>query len=167
LDNWDLPAPHLHAVVAASDDIDGYGHVNNAVYVRWLDATAWSHSASLGIPPELCVSGRQGMAVWRTQINYLAPAFEADRLEVATWIVGSDARLRVARRFQICRAADGKTLLRALLHYVCIDLNSGKPSRMPPIFSERYRALPEVTAALTLEAQPFEPGVESRGAPSR
>ena len=167
MDNWDLPAPHLHAVVAASDDIDGYGHVNNAVYVRWLDAAAWSHSAALGIPPEFCLNGRQGMAVWRTQVNYLAPAFEADRLEIATWIVGSDARLRVARRFQIRRAGDGRTLLRALLHYVCIDLDSGKPRRMPAIFSERYCAIPEVTAALALEAQPFEPGVEPRGAPSR
>jgi hypothetical protein len=60
----------------------------------------------------------------------------------------------------------GGTLLRALLHYVCIDLDSGKPRRMPAIFSERYYALPEVTAALALEAQPFEPGVEPRGAPS-
>jgi acyl-CoA thioester hydrolase len=167
LDNWDLPSPHLHVVVAASDDIDGYGHVNNAVYVGWLDATAWSHSTILGVPPEFCFDGRQGMAVWRTQVNYLAPAFAADRLEIATWIVGSDARLRVARRFQIRRATDGRTLLRALIHYVCIDLDSGKPRRMPATFSERYRVLPEVRAALTLEAQPFEPGVEPGRGPSR
>ena len=30
-------------------DIDAYGHVNNAVYLTWLDRAAWSHSAALGV----------------------------------------------------------------------------------------------------------------------
>jgi len=159
LNAWDLPAPHVHAVVAASDDIDGYGHVNNAVYVRWLDHTAWSHSGALGLSPETCIRGRRSMAVLRTQIHYLAPAFAGERLEVGTWIVHADGRLRCARRFQIRRPADGRTLLRALVHYVCIDLDSGRPRRMPPEFVERYRPLPEVSAALAAEG-PFAPGVE-------
>ena len=33
-------------------DIDAYGHVNNAVYLTWLDRVAWSHSAALGVPLE-------------------------------------------------------------------------------------------------------------------
>lgn len=161
MDSWDLPSPHVHRAVATTDDIDGYGHVNNAVYVRWLDRCAWSHSAALGLPADDCVRDRRGMAVWRTQLNYLAPAFEGDRLDVGTWIVGSDGRLRVARRFQILRPADGRTLLRALIQYVCIDLDSGRPRRMPPSFAA-YRPLPEVEAALALESAPFAPGVEPR-----
>jgi acyl-CoA thioester hydrolase len=163
LDAWDLPSPHLHPVVAATDDIDGYGHVNNAVYVRWLDHCAWSHSSALGLPAGDCIRDRCGMAVWRTQVNYLAPAFEAERIEVGTWIVHADGRLRVSRRFQMIRPADGRTLLRALVHYVCIDLQTGKPRRMPAPFA-RYRPLPEVAAAVALETQPFAPGVEPRSA---
>lgn len=161
MDAWDLPAPHVHPVVAATDDIDGYGHVNNAVYVRWLDHCAWSHSAALGLPADDGIRDRCGMAVWRTQVNYLAPAFEADRVDVGTWIVHSDGRLRVARRFQMRRPSDGRTLLRALVHYVCIDLATGRPRRMPPAFAA-YRPLPEVEEALAREAQPFAPGVEPR-----
>ena len=162
MDEWDLPAPHVHAVVAASDDIDGYGHVNNAVYLRWLDHTAWSHSTVLGLSPEACIGARRGMAVLRSQLHYQAPAFESDRLEVGTWIVGTDSRLRCDRRFQIRRPADGMTLLRALLHYVCIDLDSGRPRRMPPDFVARYRPLPEVLVLLEAQAEPFAPGVEPR-----
>ena len=55
-------------------EIDGYGHVNNAVYVTWLDDCAWAHSTDRGIPPEMCRRLGRGMAVWRTQINYLLPA---------------------------------------------------------------------------------------------
>lgn len=159
MDAWDLPSPHLHGVVAASDDIDGYGHVNNAVYIRWLDQTAWSHSAALGLPPESCIRSRRSMAVLRTQLHYAAPAFAGEQLEVATWIVRSDGRLRCDRRFQIRRPADGRTLLRALVRYVCIDLDSGRARRMPPEFVARYRPLPEVARAVAA-AEPFAPGVE-------
>jgi len=158
---WDLPSPHVHAVVAASDDIDGYGHVNNAVYVRWLDHAAWSHSTALGLSPDDCIGGRRGMAVLRTQVHYLTPALEAERLEVGTWIVGTDGRLRCARRFQIRRSQDQRTLVRALVHYVCIDLDSGRPRRMPPEFVQRYRPLPEVQEAVAAEREPFAPGVDT------
>jgi len=162
-DGWDLPSPHVHRVTARDADIDGYGHVNNAVYVRWLDETAWSHSSALGVPPELCLATRRGMAVWRTQLNYLAPAFAADDIEIGTWICGSDGRLRVDRRFQMRHAADGRCLLRALVHYVCIDLDTGRPRRMPPAYASAYRLRDEVLAAAAREPTPFMPGVEPPG----
>lgn len=160
---WDLPSPHVHRVTALEADIDGYGHVNNAVYVRWLDETAWSHSSRLGVPPETCLANRRGMAVWRTQLNYLAPAFTGDDIDVGTWIAGSDGRLRVDRRFQMRRASDGRCLVRALVNYVCIDLDTGRPRRMPPEYASAYRPLGEVLAAAAREPAPFMPGVEPPG----
>jgi len=157
--SWDLPQPFIHERIAVHNEIDGYGHVNNAVYVAWLDDCAWAHSISRDISPELCRSLNRGMAVWRTQINYLGAALEGDRIQVATWPVRNDGRLRIERRFQIRRASDGETLLRALLHYVCIDLHSGRARRMPEEFT-RYTVLPEVAAAVAAEPQPFQPGVE-------
>jgi len=157
--NWDLPSPFVHERIAVHTEIDGYGHVNNAVYVAWLDDSAWAHSISRGISPELCRSLNRGMAVWRTQINYIRPALEGDRIEVGTWPVANDGKLRIERRFQIRRASDGETLLRALLHYVCIDLQTGRAKRMPDAFT-RYAVLPEVAAAVAAETQPYQPGVE-------
>jgi len=147
-------------VAVGNDDIDGYGHVNNAVYVRWLDEAAWAHSTALGLSPEACIGGRKGMAVWRTQVHYLAPAFAGDRVQIGTWIVGSDGRLRVSRRFQVRRAGDGRTLVLALVHYVCIDLDTGRARRMPAEFVARYRPLDAVRAATADETTAFEPGVE-------
>jgi len=157
--SWDLPSPFIQRRVAVRDEIDGYGHVNNAVYVEWLDACAWAHSTARGIPPELCNTLNRGMVVWRTQINYLRAAMEGDELEVATWPVHNDNKLRIVRRFQIRRASDGETLLRALLHYVCIDLQTGRPKRMPEEFT-RYSVLPEVAVAVAAETEPYQPGVE-------
>lgn len=163
--DWDLPAPFVHRVAAQGADIDAYGHVNNSVYLRWLDETAWAHSTVLGITPEDCVARSRGMVVWRSQLHYLAPAFAGDALEVATWLVSMDGRLRADRRFQLRRTADGLTLVRGLIHYVCADLVRGRPTRMPEDFVARYRPLPEVTQALGEERhRGFAPGVDTRDA---
>jgi acyl-CoA thioester hydrolase len=158
---WDLPSPFIHERIAVHGEIDGYGHVNNAVYVAWLDDCAWAHSIERGITPEMCRSLNRGMAVWRTQINYIGAALEDDALEIGTWPVYNDGRLRIDRRFQIRRKSDGVTLLRALLHYVCIDLQTGRARRMPPEFT-RYFIAPEVAAAVACEVEPYQPGVEPR-----
>lgn len=56
---WDLPAAFIHSVSTLASDIDAYGHVNNSVYLRWLDQAAWAHSAALGVSAEHCVEPRE------------------------------------------------------------------------------------------------------------
>lgn len=145
---FDLPSPFTVDVTVEAGDLDHYGHVNNAVYLRWLERCAWAHSASVGLPPELCAGAlRRGMAVRRSEVDYLRAAYAGDRLTVATWVARAD-RLRALRRFQVVRLADSETLVRADLAYVCINLETGGPARMPPVFAQNYRVLPEVAAAL-------------------
>ncbi|MBC7983460.1 MAG: acyl-CoA thioesterase, partial [Candidatus Obscuribacterales bacterium] len=134
--NYDLPDPHLLNITVDANDIDAYSHVNNAVYVTWCDRVAWNHSAGLGLPIERCLELDRGMAVLRTVITYLRPALRGDELIVATWLLPSTSRLCVRRRFQILR--DGITLARAEIEYACIELSSGRPTRWPPEFYERY-----------------------------
>jgi acyl-CoA thioester hydrolase len=146
-DGWDLPSPHVGPVSVTAADIDDYRHVNNAVYMRWFDRIAWAHSAQLGLPLEQCLQIDRGMAVVRSVIGYRRPALLGDSVEVATWLLPGDGRLRVGRRFQV-RRADGETLARAEIDYACIELSSGRPARWPAQFRERYVVLPEVFAAL-------------------
>ena len=135
---FDLPAAHVIELQVQPADIDAYEHVNNAVYLSWLDRAAWSHSAALGIPLQQCLGMRRGMAALRIEIDYLRAAMAGDRIEAATWIVGADGRLRAERRFQIRRASDGATLARARVDYVCINLDSGRAARMPEMFARAY-----------------------------
>ena len=146
-DGFDLPSPHVIELTVDAPDIDAYNHVNNAVYVTWCDRIAWDHSAALGLPIARCLEIDRGMAVGRTVIQYLRPALLGDAVHIATWIVPVDSRLLVRRRFQIKRVADDVTLARAEVEYACIELSSGRPTRWPPEFRERYVSLPEVRAA--------------------
>jgi acyl-CoA thioester hydrolase len=136
--HWDFPEPHVIELGVRAADIDAYGHVNNSVYLTWLDRCAWSHSAALGIPLAECTRLRRGMAAQRIEIDYLRAARAGDRVRAATWIVSADARLRATRRFQVLRSADGATLARARIDYVCINLDTGRAARMPESFARAY-----------------------------
>lgn len=136
--DWDLPNPHVVTLEVVASDIDAYDHVNNAVYLSWFDRVAWAHSASLGIELEECVRIRRGMAAHRTEIDYQRAAVLGDRVSVGTWIVSTDGKLRVERRFQVRRAPEAQTLARARTDYVCINLDSGRATRMPESFSKAY-----------------------------
>lgn len=136
--SWDLPTPFVIDLLVGSDDIDGLGHANNAVYVSWLERCAWRHSQSLGLDLAEYRRLDRAMAVVRHEVDYLASAYEGEQLQVATWIIESDKKLRMSRHFQLIRPADGVTLLRAKTTFVCIELSTGKPKRMPPEFLEGY-----------------------------
>ncbi|SDM10801.1 acyl-CoA thioester hydrolase [Franzmannia pantelleriensis] len=135
---WDLPSPYILPIEVAASAIDAYGHVNNIEYLRWIEAISWQHSAELGLDLARYRDLDRGMAVHRHELDYLAPALADERLELATWIVACDGRLTLTRRFQLCRPADGRTLLRARTRFACIELSSGRPRRMPAEYVAGY-----------------------------
>lgn len=139
---FDHPAPHVIELAVQPEDIDAYEHVNNAVYLTWLDRAAWSHSAALGVPLGQCLALRRGMAAHRIEIEYRRAAVRGDVVQAATWIMSADGRLRAERRFQVLRKADGETLARARIDYVCINLDNGRAVRMPESFARAYVVTP-------------------------
>jgi acyl-CoA thioester hydrolase len=135
---WDLPSPFVIDIQVEASSIDHYGHVNNAEYLRWVERASWAHSHYLGLNLDDYRALDRGMVVHRHELDYLAPAFEHESLQLATWIVACDGRLTLERRFQLCNAETRRTLLRARTRFACIELSSGRPKRMPSRFVEVY-----------------------------
>ena len=135
---WDLAAPFVIDLHVGAEDIDGLGHANNAVYVAWLERCAWRHSQRLGLDLAEYRRLDRAMAVVRHEIDYLAAGYLDDALEMGTWIVDWDRRLRMTRQFQLVRPRDGVTLLRARTTFACIELSTGKPKRIPSEFLDGY-----------------------------
>jgi acyl-CoA thioester hydrolase len=142
-----LPAAFTGTHRVIVEEIDEYEHVNNAVYLQWLDRIAWAHSAELGLPLERCLAIRCGMAVRHTRVDYLEAALLDDILVLATWIVASDHRLRCTRRFEILRVADGRRVLEAEIDFFSLNLDTGRPCRFPREFTECYKPRQEVVDA--------------------
>ncbi len=137
--NWDVAAPFVESVTVMPEDIDEFAHTNNVVYLRWLERVAWNHSVSLGLSMEDYRRLNAGCVARRHEMDYLAPTFAGDQLLAATWIAECDAKFTMWRGYQIIRPADGKTIMRARTHWVCVDLKTGRIKRMPPEFVAAYR----------------------------
>lgn len=137
-DVWDLPSPWTMDLTVPADAIDVMGHVNNCEYLRWLEDIAWAHSRHLGLGFAQYQQLNRAMVARHTELEYLAPAFEGEKLALATWIVANDQRVSMVRRYQLVRPSDGVTLLRGRTRWVCVALDSGKPKRLPAEFISAY-----------------------------
>lgn len=141
---WDYPHPFTRAISPVASEIDGLNHTNNAVYVQWCEATAWAHSDSLGLTIADYQRLDRGMAIRRSEYDYVLPSSLGDQLLLATWLTASDGKLTLERRFQLVRRSDQQTVLRGRWELVCIELSSGSARRMPLEFRQAY--LPAVCA---------------------
>jgi len=135
---WDRAEPFIYTTSATIHDIDSYQHVNNSVYIRWLDECARAHSKSLGVDTDSAKELGYGMAVRESQVTYLAAAYSGDAVMVGTWLIENDGKLRAKRQFHIIRASDNTTIVRAVLEYVYFNIETGRPCKMPALFRERY-----------------------------
>lgn len=135
---WDLPQPFVIDLQVEEQAIDHYGHVNNAEYLRYIEQVSWRHSNHLGLTLEDYQRLDRAMVVVRHEIDYLAPAYAGDALQMATWITGFDQRFTLTRRFQLQRLSDDKTLMKGITRFACVQLSSGKPRRLPPEFTRVY-----------------------------
>ena len=136
--DWDYPDAFHIELTVGEQDIDGLDHTNNAVYVGWCEAVAWSHSDSLGLDLAAYQELDRAMVIRRSEFDYLHASRLGDRMQVATWIVDWDRRLTMERRFQVRRVDSGETVLRARMDFVCVTLSTGRPRRLPQAFIDGY-----------------------------
>lgn len=143
---WDVSAPFVERVRVGEEHLDQFGHTNNVMYLSWLEKVAWAHSASLGLGFADYERLGAGCVVRRHELEYLAATFAGDELLLGTWIHECDAKFTMWRRYQIIRASDGKTVMRGATHWVCVDLKTGRPKRMPPEFVASYRPVSQISS---------------------
>ncbi len=115
-------------LVIPASAIDENGHVNNVVYVQWMQDIAVEHYASIG-----GIEAQGPDATWvirKHSIEYFLPAFEGEEVEVRTWV--EDLRkVRSLRMYEFVRKSDGKVLVKGETDWVFMDTKSGRPKAIP------------------------------------
>lgn len=115
-------------------DIDQLGHVNNVVYLRWVQEIAIAHWQAVASAKQ------QETLLWivlRHEIDYKQPAMLGDTLIFRTW-VGKASTLKFERHTEFLRAGDGKVLVQALTIWCPIDANSRRPVTVGPEVRARF-----------------------------
>lgn len=111
-------------------EMDALGHVNNAVYLNYLEHAAVEHSESLGLTYE---KYRELGGTWvlrRMNVEYLRPAFGGDQLDVTTWLQEMRG-VRAIRRYEIRRAGEEQPILEAEALWVWVGLTTMRPRPVP------------------------------------
>ena len=115
-------------IIIPESAIDENGHVNNVVYVQWMQDIAVEHYAAIG-----GVEAQGPDATWvvrEHKIEYLLPAFAGEEIEIKTW-VEDIRRVRSLRKYEFVRKSDGKVLVRGETDWVFVDAKTGSPRAIP------------------------------------
>jgi acyl-CoA thioester hydrolase len=115
------------ALTAEPEHIDQLGHVNNAVWVQWIQQVAVAHWEAAAAQAH---QDRYYWVVVRHEIDYLRPAGDGDCIIARTW-VGEAPKGARFERFVEFAGADGKICVRARTEWAMIDGLLQRPTRVP------------------------------------
>src|SRR5881396_1648844 len=105
-----MSSAHFEMTVSVlPGDIDEQNHVNNTVYLRWVQEVATAHWRANASPEAQKIIR---WVVLRHEIDYKAPAAAGDQIVLRTW-VGKATRLTFERFTEIRRNNDGQLLSNA------------------------------------------------------
>ncbi|RVT43639.1 acyl-CoA thioesterase [Sphingobium algorifonticola] len=123
-----MPTPFVTTITALPGHIDEMGHVNNAVWVQWLQEVATRHWQAAADPAHVDIY------VWivsRHEIDYRGNVQAGDVVTARTW-VGDAPRGARFDRFVEFSGPDGKICVSAKSTWVMVERASGRIGRIPP-----------------------------------
>jgi acyl-CoA thioester hydrolase len=117
--------PHVFylPITVAPEDIDELNHVNNIVYLRYVQDAAVGHWKT--VPHEIA-----SQIIWmarRHEIDYLKQAFLGEELVTKTW-VDDFVGVKSIRHCEIMRGDE--VLARSITHWVALDAQTLRPKRI-------------------------------------
>lgn len=122
-------------------ELDSRGHVNNAVYLSWVEEIATAHAEAAGYGRAWSEGKGGGWVIRRSEITYHRPATHGDVVEL-TVLVELVKGARGVRRTTMSRASDGVLFAEAVTEWVWVRLSDGRPVAAP---SELVAQAAEVT----------------------
>jgi acyl-CoA thioester hydrolase len=121
-------------ITVGPDDIDELGHVNNVVYVRWVQEIATAHWQAAATPEQ---QADMAWVVVRHEIDYKHPGFLGERLLGRTWVGGAVART-FERNTEILREQDERLLARARTLWCPISRATGRVITVSDAVRDRF-----------------------------
>lgn len=125
---------YTRTITAGRDDIDELGHVNNAVWVRWIQDVAVEHWHALATPEQ------HAAYVWvitRHEIDYRGNVVAGETVTAETWVDDAPKGARFDRLMRFT-GADGRVKVDARTTWALLDRHSGRLLRVPAEVVERF-----------------------------
>ena len=120
--------PFERQITASPEDIDELGHVNNAVWVSWIQDIATSQWFEVAAPEH---KDAYFWVVIRHEIDYLRSVGPGETVTGRTWVGEAPKGARFDRFVEFV-GEDGKPRVKAKTTWAIIEKASGRPIRVPP-----------------------------------
>jgi acyl-CoA thioester hydrolase len=118
------------------------GHVNNIVYVQWMEVGRHHLLEAVGWPINVIAQQGFGPVLVETSISYRKPLLIGDRVQINIWL----SKLSQASAWAEFEFFNGQGLVaQGKQRGLFVDLASNRPKRLQA--EERARFLPYVIAA--------------------
>ena len=118
----------------AASDIDANGHVNNVVYVRWIQDMATSHWDARQPAEE---QSKWAWIVLRHEIDYRRALMPGETATARTWVAETPEGPRFDRFVRI-DGPDGAMCAQARTVWCMIEQATGRPKRVTPEIVARF-----------------------------
>ncbi len=138
--------------------LDVNGHVNNIVYMNWMQDIAIEHANMAGFGDELNGKASCNWVAKNHYIEYRQSAFAHDVILATTWIAAT-RKVGCQRKYTFHRKVEqGLPILlaHAETHWVLVDRKNGRPKKIPADALQRIESLGEAPAISLAANSPME-----------
>jgi acyl-CoA thioester hydrolase len=125
-----MTRPFAYCFRIRHDELDSFGHLNNAVCVKYMQEAAIQASTDAGYSLQWYEKRGVAWVIRRLEVRYYLQGRYGEELQVTTWI--SDcSRSACSREYEITRRIDGARAARGRALWVYVNSLSGSPRRLP------------------------------------
>jgi len=120
-----------------SYELDSFGHVNNSVYLNYMEEARSEYLLALGLSFNDFAPLGVHLVIVESFVKYISPARYGDEIE----IVGQFADVKaVSLRidYVFTERASGRRIATAWTRGAFVDAATGRPTRAPKIFHEAF-----------------------------
>ncbi len=115
-----------YEITVSEQDIDDLRHVNNVVYLRWVQDAATAHWNAVAAD---VLKTNYAWVVLRHEIDYKKPAVLGDTVLAETWVSSCEG-VRSVRHVKMLNAQTGELLAEARTTWCLLDAQTKRPRRI-------------------------------------
>ncbi len=136
-----MPKIFTHNFTVEKNAIDENKHVNNVVYVQWMQDIAILHSTAQGWSQDAYLKSETGWVARSHYIQYKSPAFLNDEIIAHTWVTNM-TKIISLRKYKFIRKTDSKILAEAETEFVFVKIKTGRPCRISEPVLDAFHVVP-------------------------
>ncbi len=127
----------IHTLTPRFNDMDIYNHVNNAVYLSYLEEARIAYMTAIGLRG--LFNRQRSTVVAHASVDYKSPAHFGDTLDIEVKI-GEIRNTSYELVYRVVRRQDGALIAAGRTVQVCFNFELNVPTRLP----DEWRTLLQV-----------------------